>query len=305
VAGITRYSSIEVEMASRQVYRVVDRAALAEIVARIVEAGGGQARAAAELKIGQPQVSKMLNQRIGALSDRTFRQLSRRCPSELRGLLQATVLDQKAIQAIRHYQSWLHDQLAQYHLQENERLVATFHRPAEAVYFASRVPLVTSGYTRGDLNPPWPTREDKLVAVLLDNHDYRKTLRDFAARVHKRLGSSPETEIRIRLSLCRVVAPLIAGWATMNIERTAEELHDTPVPSHSRNPRKRHKDERTELLLYLEHALAAEEILLRREPYFSRAQAAHEAPEGANRLKAVGVVDILATKPQGDDDGKA
>ena len=269
-------------MAARRGYRVSDRGALREVVARIVEVSGGQAKAAAALRIGQPQVSKMLNERVGALTDRTFDRLARRCPPDVAPRLQAAVLDRTGVLAIKRYQAWLRDQLSDYGLRANEPLVESFHRPDQAARLAALVPIVATAPTRGDLNPPWPTRADHLVSVLLGNHDYGKRLHDFTELVRRRLGSSPETEIRIRLSLCRVVAPLVVGWDTWRIERTAEELHEAggrgrQVPGQA-HPRP------TELGTYLKHALAAEEILLKREPYFTRAQSARVPDPGANRL---------------------
>lgn len=282
-----------VQMTSRQGCRcrVVDRVALAEVVGRIVDASGGQAQAAKALKVRQPQVSKMLRQRVGGLTERTFLAVSRRCPKDLADRLQAAVLDTRAIRAIRHYQSWLLDQLAQYGLQANETLVQSFHRPDQAAQLGASRPLIAAGYTRDDLNPPWPTRPDHLVAVMLDNHDYKKLFADFQGKVYRHLGRSPETEIRIRLSMCRAVAPLLAGSKTDQVERTAEELHESARIRRRKGQRPRL--ESTDLAAYLKYALAAEEILLRRTPYFNRAQHATDTPAGANRLGAAKLAAVI------------
>jgi hypothetical protein len=209
-----------------------------------------QTDAAQWLGIGRPTFNKLLHQQIGSLTETTYRKLAARIPRARALALREAVASPATQQRLRDYQRWLVGALQEYGIQfrvgEAEELLDELLPAAGTARRTGRVVQFLGG--------PHGQTPKLDILFLTDLHPpYAKIIEAFREWVIKRLGAGMEAELRAKLSIARVLAPL--ARATGTVERTWQEM-----------------DRAGDLGPYLKAALDAERLLLKRERSVERAQ---------------------------------
>ena len=232
--------------------QILDLERLREIFRRVFNwpERGAESRAAAQLGLRRDHVHRLLNGEIKAVSHETFQTLARKLKWPYQSDLFAAFRSPEARERLDAYDEWLHRRHALPGLPP--------HGAATAPPFAQDLRDAITGTTTDDLG--------ELVDDPGGLRGYRGHFGDFEKRVRRWWGPGYDLR-RVMIAELDAVAPLAWAGHTSGVERTAWELHDAG-----------------ELGKYLDHALKAQELLLKRAAATDRAQAGGVVPTRANPL---------------------
>jgi hypothetical protein len=275
----TRYKGWRARPPRRNGWQIVDPDQLAALLQERCEAVGGPTELAEQLGLSRMDLWRLRSGRRKTITKSTYRRLLRGVPTHRLEDWSAAFLSPAARQRLDRHDDWI--------AKAQRTLYGVAHGPATGVQVVTgrvvpgpRLPsamrsAVQDGYIAfvtlrvagDDARPPLPVDVRSAIEDLLG---YKRYFESFRQRVRRRRGSGVESAGRIEVAELEAIAPLVVAGYTAGIERTAWELHEA-----------------RQLGPYLQVALKAQELLLRRAPAIRRAQEAElVVPSRANPLGA-------------------
>ncbi|HEY6116853.1 MAG TPA: helix-turn-helix transcriptional regulator [Candidatus Dormibacteraeota bacterium] len=225
-----------------------DRAALCRVMEDLIARYESEPRLAKATGISQSYLSKLRNGKPKSLGRDHLRRLLRIASRAERAMLDHAFTSPTARALYSRYVGWLKRELRDYGLAlQDAALTAT--ASGEGDWHRSPRLAPTRAAAAGHKSELLP----HLLSVIRQRNGevFRRRLKS----VESGLANSPDGRYRLYLALLRVAAPLVASLTTQGIEVSFQEL-----------------ERDGQLEAYLDHALAAQVILLRHEGGLVRAR---------------------------------